>query len=423
MLEKKGIPGALFGVAAFKESAEGMAHRENIPLRITTIPYNYFGDTRERIYAEIKDSAPAMLDALIGALNDEEKKTGRHQVPEPSRIAFEGDLEDVQAFFIKNQWCDGLPVIPPTESRVAAMLKGTSRAPDEVVGLLCPEFWQVTVEKVAVNAVMAGCRPEYLPVVLAAVAGTIDKDPQSWIVSATSAVQMYLVNGPIRNEIGMNKGLGAQGPGNQANATIGRAVMLCFINLGGWWPGRNSLGTQGHPAQYTYCVPENEEDSPWEPFHEEKGYHADQSVLSMFVEYGGMCGGCEGMRETMPKSLSNIQRPFGATVLLDPSLAQIMNREGFTKQELQRWLWENTTETFEEWWQDPFLPNFIETYIGQPGYWPEKYKRGNLPPDAIVHKFPSPESINIIVIGGGAKVLYQTGGNKHRFSISIDEWR
>jgi hypothetical protein len=417
------VPGVCFGVDAFKQSALGAARMEGVPVRITTTSHNYFGYPREQVFADTKATMPAIIEALTKPLAAAEKKVGPRQQVQPHRIQFKGTLDEVQYFFIKNQWTDGLPIIPPTEDRVEKMLAGTSQPPDKVLGLMGPEFWEVTVEKVAINAVMAGCKPEYLPVVLAATGGAIEKDQRSWMVSATSIVPMYLVNGPIRNEIGMNAGLGAQGPGNQANASIGRAIMLCQINLGGWWPGRNALGSQGHPAQYTFCVPENEEQSPWEPFHVDMGYQAEESVLSLFVEYGGMCGGCEGMRRTIPKSLSNIQRPFQATVLLDPSLAQIISDEGFTKQELQKWLWENTTETFEEWWQDPFLPNFIEKNIGEPGYWPERYKKGNLPPDTIVPKFPSPESINVIVIGGGSKVLYQTGGNKYRFSASIDRWR
>jgi hypothetical protein len=396
---------------------------EGTPVRIVTTSHNYFGYPREEVFTDTKAAMLGMIEALTRPLTADEKTSRPREQVKPARITSKGTLDEIQNFFTENQWTDGLPIIPPTEDRVEKMLKGTSHRLDEVMGLMGPEFWEVTVEKVAINAVMAGCKPDYLPVALAAISGCIEKDRGQWMVSATSIVPMYLVNGPIRNEISMNASLGAQGPGNQANASIGRAIMLGFINLGGWWPGRNSLGSQGHPAQYTFCVPENEEQSPWEPYHVEKGYKAEESVLSVLVEYGGMCGGCEGMRRTMPKSLSNIQRPFQGTILLDPSLAQIIANEGFTKKELQKWLWENTTETFEEWWQDPFLPNFIEKNIGEPGYWPERYKKGNQPPDAVVPKFPTPESLNIVIIGGGSKVLYQTGGNKFQFSVSIDRWR
>jgi hypothetical protein len=364
-----------------------------------------------------------LIEALTRPLTEAEKKSGQRKQTQPARIPFKGTLEEVQYFFTRSQWTDGLPVIPPTEEAVGKMLKGTSHSGEEILGLLRPEFWQVNVEKIAINAVMAGCKPQDLPVVLAAVAGYIEKEHESMLVSATSMVAMHLVNGPIRNEIGMNKGLGAQGPGNQANASIGRAITLCLINLGGWWPGRSSMGTQGHPAQYTFCIPENEETSPWEPFHAGKGYRAEESTLSVFIDFGGLGGGCEGGLRAIPRALRSIQNPRGATVLLDPSLAKIISDEGYTKKELQQWLWENTTMSFKEWWQGPFLPNFMEKHIGEPGYWPESYKRGNLPPDTIVHCFPSAETINIIVVGGASKILFQSGGNKYRFSSSIDRWR
>ena len=422
-MERRGIPGVCFGVGAFEQSAYGAAKIEGVPIRIVTTSHNYFGYPREDVITDTKAVVPAVLEALTKPLTIEEKANLPMEQVNQTRLPFRGTLDEVQYFFTKNQWTDGLPIIPPTEERLENMLKGTSHPPEQILGFLGPEQWQVTVEKIAINAVMAGCKPEYLPIVLTAIGGSLKGGINSWMVSATSLVPMYLVNGPIRNELGMNAGMGAQGPGNQANATIGRAIMLCIINLGGWWPDRNAMGSQGHPAQYTFCVPENEEASPWQPFHVDYGYKSKESVLSFLIEYGGMCGGCEGMRRTIPKSLSNIQRPGGATILLDPSLAQIISNEGFTKEELKKWIWKNTTETFEEWWKDPFLPNFTEKNIGKPGSWPESYKKGNFQPDAIVPKFPSPETINVIVIGGGSKVLYQTGGNKLQLLASIDEWR
>jgi hypothetical protein len=423
LIEKKGIPTVAVGIEYFAESARDAKKREGVPIRTVTIPYNYFGETRERIYSEVKDAISSIMEALSRPLDEEERRTDLIEPPKLPRIALNGAFEEIQDYFHTFQWSDGLPIIPPTEDKVEEMIKGTRHPRDEVIGLLRPEFLQVTVEKVAINAVMAGCKPEYLPVILAIVEGYVKHETENWIVSTTSVVNFHLVNGPIRDQIGMNRGIGAQGPGNQANACIGRAATLCNINLGGWWPGRNSLGTQGHPAQYICCAPENEEMSPWEPFHVEKGYHKGDNIVSIFIEFGGFYGSCEGMRPTMPKSLSNIQRPFKATVLLDPSLADIISREGYSKQDLKKWLWENTTETFDEWWRDPFLPNAFEKYIGEPGYWPENYRRGSMRPDEIVPKFPSPESIDLIVIGGGAKPLYQVGGMKYRCSESIDKWK
>jgi len=378
-----GIPSVGVGVQAFDESAKDAKMKEGVQARTVSVPYNYFGETKDRIFAEMREAVPGIKMALTIPLTEEEMKTGEIQPPDEPEILVGGTLEEVQEYFHHFRMTDGLPIIPPTRDRVSEMLKGTSHAPDEILGLIRPEFLQVSVEKVAINAVMAGCNPEYLPVILAIVEGYIEHDAEMWIVSATSMVNFHLVNGPIRNAIGMNRGVGAQGPGNQANATMGRAATLCNINLGGWWPGKNCLGTQGHPAQYTFCVPENEELSAWEPFHVERGYKSDENVVSTFTEFGGFYGSCEGMRQAMPKSLLSVQRCNQAAILIDPSLSEIILREGYTKRKLKEWLWENTTETFESWWQDPFLPNFLDKRFGEPGYWPKTYQRGNLPPDTI----------------------------------------
>src|SRR3954471_12417439 len=192
--------------------------------------------------------------------------------------------DNLQRQFLENQWTDGLPVVLPTEKRVAAMLAATSRKPDEIVGRMQPtEFrvaWEYTVEKVAVNAVMAGARPEYFPVILAlAASGTSARGSTS-----SSAAAMALVNGPIRHEIGMNSGIGAFGPHNHANATIGRAYGLLSQNLqGGSVAGLSYMGSQGNGYSFTnLTVAENEEASPWEPFHVERGFKPTDSTVSVF---------------------------------------------------------------------------------------------------------------------------------------------
>ena len=187
----------------------------------------------------------------------------------------EPDTEDnLQQQFLDNNWTDGLPIVLPTEKRVAAMLAHTSRKPDEIVGRMQPtEFrvaWEYTVEKVAVNAVMAGARPEYFPVILALAASQVSARGST----SSSASAMVVVNGPIRHEIEMNCGIGAMGPYNHANATIGRAYGLLSQNLqGGSVPGETFMGSQGN--NYTYnniTFAENEERSPWEPLHVQKGF-------------------------------------------------------------------------------------------------------------------------------------------------------
>src|SRR6266566_9596631 len=195
------------------------------------------------------------------------------------------DTEDnLQRQFLENNWTDGLPIVLPTEKRVAEMLAATSRKPDEVVGHMQPtEFrgkWEYTVEKVAVNAVMAGAKPEYFPVILALAASEVSARGST----TSSSAAMVVVNGPIRHEIGMNSGIGAMGPYNHANATIGRAYGLLSQNLqGGSVPGLSYMGNQGNAYAYN-CITfaENEERSPWEPFHVQQGLAPSQSAVSVF---------------------------------------------------------------------------------------------------------------------------------------------
>ncbi len=192
--------------------------------------------------------------------------------------------ENLHALFLDNHWTDTLPIVLPTEERVAAMLAHTSHAPDEMVGRMQATAnrgqWEYTVEKVAVNAVMAGARPEYFPVILALAASGLSARSST----SSSASSMVVVNGPIRKEIGMNCGIGAMGPYNHANATIGRAYGILSQNLqGGSVPGETYMGSTGN--NYTYnnlTFAENEERSPWEPLHVQKGFKPTESTVSIF---------------------------------------------------------------------------------------------------------------------------------------------
>ena len=193
-------------------------------------------------------------------------------------------LEDEWEAAHDRGWSDGLPVVPPTEARVLRMLEGTSRAPEEIVAEAPPDLVPCTVEKVAVNAVMAGCRPEYLPVVLAAVeAACTDEFNMHGILATTMSVgPIVVVNGPIRERIGMNSGVNVLGQGNRANSTIGRALQLVVRNVGGGRPGEVDRATFGSPAKIGLCFAEDEEGSPWPSLAESGGYSADQSTVTVF---------------------------------------------------------------------------------------------------------------------------------------------
>ena len=203
------------------------------------------------------------------------------------RIEIGADEDPIEACF-ERDWTDGLPVVPPTEARVFAMLQGTTRAPDEVLGEIPPNLRPCTVEKVAVNAVMAGGKPEYLPVVLAAVEAVLDPAfGLHGVLPTTRFVgPVIVVNGPVARRIGMNAKGNALGQGNRANATIGRAVQLAIRNIGGGKPGGVDRATLGNPGKYTYCFAEDEEGSAWTPLTADRGFAAGSDAVTAFAGYG-----------------------------------------------------------------------------------------------------------------------------------------
>lgn len=198
------------------------------------------------------------------------------------------DLEDEMEALFDRGWTDGLPVVPPTEARVLRMLEGTTRAPDDIVTVMPPDLVECTVEKVAINAVMAGCLPEYLPVVLAAVeaAATDAFNAHGLLATTYFSGPLVLVNGPVATKIGMNSGLNALGQGNRANATIGRALQLVIRNVGGGRPGEVDRATLGNPGKFTFCFAEAEDSSPFEPFSVSRGLPAGTSAVTLFAAAG-----------------------------------------------------------------------------------------------------------------------------------------
>lgn len=198
------------------------------------------------------------------------------------------ELEDEFEAMHDRGWSDGLPLVPPTERRVSAMLDATSRSPDDIVAVVAPDLVECSVEKVAVNAVMAGCRPEYLPVVLAALEAVSHDDFNLHGVMATTMgmTPVLIVNGPIRTQLAMNSGINVLGHGNRANATIGRALQLVVRNVGGSRPGGVERATMGHPGRLGLCFAEDEEGSPWESLAVARGFDADQSTITAYCGEG-----------------------------------------------------------------------------------------------------------------------------------------
>ncbi len=257
-------------------------------------------------------------------------------------------LEDEMESLYDRGWSDGLPLVPPTERRVMAMLKGTSRSPDELVAIVPPDLVECTVEKVAINAVMAGCKPEYLPVVLAAVeAACTDRFNMHGLLATTmTAGPVIIVNGPIRKAIGMNSGRNVFGQGNRANATIGRALQLVIRNVGGGRPGEIDRATFGGPGKITFCFAEDEEGSPWTPLSADFGVEPGVSSVTLFPGEGPRTLVDQLSRE--PESLvlgyaahlQNMHHPklvmaFDCVLAVGPEHARVFREAGWSKEDLK----------------------------------------------------------------------------------------
>jgi hypothetical protein len=226
------------------------------------------------------------------------------------RIAI-GEDEDEQEAMYERGWSDGLPLVPPTEERVLKMLDGTARDPQEVIGLIPPTLAPATVEKIAVNAVMAGCKPEYLPVVLAAVEAVLEEGFAMHGVLATTMFvgPVVVVNGPIRRRIGMNAKGNVLGQGNRANAAIGRALQLVIRNIGGGRPQEVDRATLGNPGKYTYCFAEDEEGSCWEPLAAERGVEPGRSAVTVFAGFG-----LQGMVDQKSREPESLAKSFAESL-------------------------------------------------------------------------------------------------------------
>ncbi|MCX7564733.1 TlpA disulfide reductase family protein [Sulfitobacter sp. F26169L] len=318
--------------------------------------------------------------------------------------------DDVAEFMFDQGFSDGLPLVPPTPERVLRMLGGTHRNPQDIIATVPPNMGEATVEKIAINAVMAGCKPEYLPVVIAAVEAVCTDEFNIHGVTATTmgAAPVMVINGPIRHKIGMNMQLGALGAGNRANATIGRALRLVVRNVGGASTGGVERSTHGNPMKFTMCFAEWEERSPWPALHVERGFDAEDSVVTVFAMTGGptlivdqpsrapdqIAGslglGLEGV--FLPK-LRNL--PVDALLVVCPEHLDTLTREGaYPKERLRDRIQEVTTRPMSEMVMNE------TSGAGIPAQTAEQ-----MGPEALqktVPKFAGPEYIHIVVAGSDA---------------------
>jgi hypothetical protein len=457
-LEKLGIPTAPVSTDKYDRLLKQSAFKKGMPLqRYTFVPNPVWGrEALHRQYIEGKNpitGRPVMqeiVEALTKPLTEEEKRSGLLDRSVP-RLLEPASEEELQELFLKNGWTDKLPILIPTEKRVAEMLKGTSHPSNEVVGKMAPsaphEAWEYTVEKVAINAVMAGAIPEYFPIILA-IASTGVTSLHS---SVKSVAMMAVVNGPIRDEIGMNSGPAALGPFNHANATIGRAWTLLSINLAGSGVvGETYIGSQGNNLNYNnICFAEHEQRLPsgWKPFHVVKGFKPEESAVSLFAgwslvhQFGTFVPITEAValkkfhqETTLPHIIRSVLGTFtcasstifgkaGATVLIDPGIAKDFKEiHGFTtKEKLSEWFHQNTLMTVKDYWNTQQVPGFtlpMALSLVEPF---ASYL--NLPGDALIPRFYSPETINILVVGAETNPNWQAGDFFWQTTASVDKWR
>jgi hypothetical protein len=432
-----GIPTAPLASARFAEYAAQDAQNHGMNLRFTFPPYPLVGRPREvlRKYVEGKDPVsgnplmPQVIEALTRPLTEEEKHpTAARRSPRP-RVLQPDTEENFHRLFLENGWTDGAPIVLPTEERVAHMLTGTAADPNQVVGQMTvtihQEKLEYTVEKVAINAVMAGAGPEHLPVILALAASEEASMPSS----TTSFGRMAVVNGPIREEIGMNSGLGALSPFNHANTVIGRSWTLMTLNFGDARPNETFMGSTGNNMNYNnMMIAENEDRSIWQPFHVRKGFKKEESVLSFFQGWSainsmGAAGCCRPAQEEMLILMQAFPCLRGAlTLVMDPLVAKHLKEQGFDDPaELAKYLSENFKMTAGQFWGsdvvyslvEPNARNGIEPYAS----WLK------LPKEAVLAPYTDPGNIHVLVVGGETQALWLTTDMWHTKSVSIDPWR
>ncbi len=256
-------------------------------------------------------------------------------------------FEEINELFYRRGWTDGLPIVPPTKERVREMLRGADLSPDYPVTVLEPMRGRATIEKIAVNAVMAGCRPEYMPVLVAAVeaAGDPRLNLQSVAITTNPDIPMLIVSGPIAKRLHINAGTNALGRGWKANTTISRALHLIIQNVGGSWPGVTDMSCLGQPGEISMMLAENEEANPWEPFHMDLGYPQAANVVTVIAAEGthgivGIGQDSEGYLKLVADHLAGLERSRRTSMLLiiAKDTAAMLARDGWTREKIRKFI-------------------------------------------------------------------------------------
>ena len=435
-MEKLGKPGVGVVTDTFLADALSSAQDAAMPtVRLVAVPSkNYY--TARTQEPRMKEVAAAVfdkiLDALTRPLSAAETQGGTDALKKEEEIlkftgkTYNEAAEALYKDFLDRHWADGLPIVPPTKEAVEWMLTGTNRSPDEVIGMVATKGGKATIRKIAANAVMAGARPEYLPVIIAAMEVITGEGLSALHLQASAGCvcPLILINGPIVTELGINAGAGYMGHGHRPNNSIGRAVRLNMINCGHMWPGVNDmclLGRQDAFGNTTFG--ENEQESPWEPYHVERGFKPEDSTVTIVntMHHKRGPGGpvvpatpYESLQD-LAKTIEVVNTPLGASssevvVAIDPTFAHQLSTLGFSKEDVKWWLFlqartpysdlrKEEKERLEQSIKSGKTPEYLWTWNGQ-GY---EDKIESIPDIPCVQ---NPERIHIAVVGGSPGYSY-----------------
>ena len=337
----------------------------------------------------------------------------------------EDDSEAAFEYCMQHGWSDGLPVVLPTTERVERMLAYCDRPWDQPVAMLAPRFGAATPLRLAANAVMAGCRPEYFPLVLLAIEAMAEEPFNLYGIQATThpCAPLVIVNGPGAKELGMNCGHSALGAGNRANATIGRAVRLSLVNIGGAIPGLGDMSTYGDPTKFTYCAAENEAGNPWQPLHVERGFPAEATTVTVVAaEPPHNVNDHEshtavGLLTTIAGTVANTgqNNTYYASepvVLLSPEHAATIAGDGYSKQAVKEFLFEHGRVPMHKFSQENIERRFRRKLA---------HRYGDADPDTLVSMVERAEDFIVVVIGGAGKhsAYIPTFGNTHAVTRAL----
>ncbi|MEO6298638.1 MAG: hypothetical protein ABIO62_03280 [Paracoccaceae bacterium] len=407
LLEKMGLPGVVVNFSELGSVGDQTSEREGARLRRATFDYPPLAMPK----ANFDVAIARILSGLTAPLTRAEIETGIVQPPRNPPIAARGTLQEIQDSFYQAGFTDGLPIMPPTPQAVQKMLTGTSHPADEVVSQgFPPEGLIATVRDVAVNGVMAGCGPEHMSVLLASMEAFQKYNMNSMLRSTNSFSFMQVVNGPIRQQISMNSGTNAVGPGNRSNSCTGRALRLFITNLGGGRWGTNLMAVIGNVSNYAFLFAENEEASPWPSLAVSNGFKPTDSVLTLF-EGGFAHSGNYGLGtriEDVPPDIAGFKLSRGAAVIVSPARAASVKADGKSKDDLERFFQEKACVPLGTMRQEG---QFTETAV----------TRGQ--PDTLCVPRFEPGTVKVIVAGNDASPMMQAWQMYRPLSVSIDRWR